>query len=84
MELCHLQQHDGREIIIQMKSERERQILYCITYMCNLQYDTNKLTYQVETDLQTWWLQGRNGLGVWDWQMQTITYRMDKPKGLTV
>ena len=31
------------EIIIQMKSERERQILYCITYMCNLQYDTNKL-----------------------------------------
>ena len=27
--------------------------------MWNLQYDTNKLTYQVETDSQTSWLQGR-------------------------
>ena len=33
------------------KSERERQIPHDITYMCNLQYDTNKLIY--ETDSQT-------------------------------
>ena len=43
-----------------MKSERERQILCDIPYMWNLQYDTNKLTYQVETDSQTQWLQGRS------------------------
>ena len=27
---------------------------------------------------------GRDGLGVWDQQMQTITYRMDKQQGPTV
>ena len=27
---------------------------------------------------------GRDGLGVWDEQTQTITYRMDKQKGPTV
>ena len=32
-----------------MKSERERQILYCITYMCNLQYDTNAPIGNTET-----------------------------------
>ena len=34
-------------------SERERQILYDITYMWNLKYDTNELTYKTETDSQT-------------------------------
>ena len=33
------------------KSERERQIPYDITYMWNLQYDTNELIY--ETDSKT-------------------------------
>ena len=33
------------------KSDRERQILYDITYMWNLKYDTNELVY--ETDSQT-------------------------------
>ena len=33
------------------KPDRERQILYDITYMQNLKYDTNELVY--ETDLQT-------------------------------
>ena len=34
------------------KSERERQIPYDITYMCNLKYDTNEHTYETETDSQ--------------------------------
>ena len=33
------------EIIILSKSDRERQMPYDITYMWNLKYDTNKLTY---------------------------------------
>ena len=32
------------------KSERERQIPYDITYMCNLKYDTNEPTYETETE----------------------------------
>ena len=28
----------------EVKSERERQITYCITYMWNLKYDTSELT----------------------------------------
>ena len=35
------------------KSERERQISYDITYVWNLKYDTNKLTYKTEIDTQT-------------------------------
>ena len=35
------------------KSERERQIPYDITYMCNLKYDTIELIYKTETDSQT-------------------------------
>ena len=35
------------------KSERERQIPYDITYMWNLNYDTNELLYETETDSQT-------------------------------
>ena len=35
------------------KSEGERQIPYDITYMWNLKYDTNELTYETETDSQT-------------------------------
>ena len=35
------------------KSDRERQILYDITYMWNLKYDTNELIYKTETDSQT-------------------------------
>ena len=32
------------------KSGRGRQILYDITYMCNLKYDTNELIYIMEID----------------------------------
>ena len=35
-----------------MKSERERQVIYDITYMWNLNYDTNELIYRTETDSQ--------------------------------
>ena len=35
----------------QSKSERERQILYNITYMWNLKYDTNEHIYETETDI---------------------------------
>ena len=38
------------EIIILSKSDRERQILYDITYMQNLKNDTNELIYKTETD----------------------------------
>ena len=43
------------EIIIlsEVKSERERQIPYDITYMWNLKYDTNEPIYETETDSQT-------------------------------
>ena len=35
------------------KLERERQMLYDITYMWNLKYDTKELIYKTETDYQT-------------------------------
>ena len=34
-------------------SEREKQILYAITYMWTLKYDTNELICETETDSQT-------------------------------
>ena len=39
------------EIIIlsEVKSHRERQILYDITYMWNLKYDTNELIYETDS-----------------------------------
>ena len=71
------------EIIILSKSEREGQIPYAITYMWNPKYGTNELIYETEIDshrAQTCGCQGggRDRLGVWDQQMQTIIYRMDK------
>ena len=40
------------EIIIP-NEDRERQILYDITHMRNLQYDTNALIHDTESDSQT-------------------------------
>ena len=62
------------EIIIlnEVKSDRERQISYDITYMWDLKYDTNELIYKTEADSQTqktnlWLPKGKGvGLGVWD------------------
>ena len=58
--------------------------------MWNLKYDTNELFFEPEIDLQTQrtdlWLSrggwGRDGLGDWDQEMQTIIYRMDNNKVL--
>ena len=43
------------EIIMlsELKSKRERQILYDITYMQNIKYDTNELIYRTEIASQT-------------------------------
>ena len=35
------------------QSERERQIMYGVTYMWNLKYGTNKPIYKTEADSQT-------------------------------
>ena len=40
------------QLEIIMLSKSERQIPYDITYMRNLNYDTNALIYETETDLQ--------------------------------
>ena len=75
------------------QKERERQIPYDITSMWNLKYGTNKPIYKTEIDSQTQradlWLptgggRERDGLGVWGWQIQAITFRMDKPQGPNV
>ena len=36
-----------------IKSDRERQIVYYITYMCNLKYATNELIGKAQIDSQT-------------------------------
>ena len=58
-----------------MKSDRERQTSYDITYMWNLKYDTNELIYETETDSQTqrtdlWLPRGWGGGGEgMDWEL---------------
>ena len=60
--------------------------------MWNLKYDTNKLIYKTKTDSQTqktnlWLPKGKGGgdkLGVWDQQIQTTIYKIDKQQGPTV
>ena len=46
-------QMDLEIIILSEGSQTERDILYDITYMWNLRYNTNELIYQTKTDLQT-------------------------------
>ena len=48
--ICHLQPMNELDILILSKSERERQIIYDITYMWNLNYGTNECIYKTETD----------------------------------
>ena len=49
------------------KSDREGQVLYCVTYMWNLKNETNELIYRIEIDSQMWranlWLPG--GIAGW-------------------
>ena len=56
------------------KSERERQILYDITYMWNIKYDTDELIYETETDL--WLPRGRRGGGRKDWEFGISRYKL--------
>ena len=53
-------------ILNEVKSERERQIPYNITYMLNLKYDMNEHIYETETESQTqrtdWWFPRERGL----------------------
>ena len=55
--------------------------------MWNLKKDTNELVCKIGTDLQTWktnlWLPkgeagGRDKLGIWDWQIYTTIYKINK------
>ena len=51
--------------------------------MWNLKYDTNELTYETGrlTDIENIYgcqQGGRDGVGVWGWQMRTCIYRIDK------
>ena len=54
-------------------------------YMWNLKYDTNPLIYKTETDSQktNLWLpkgkrEGWDKLGVWDSEIHTTVYKIDK------
>ena len=63
-----------------MKSERERQIPYNITYRWNIKYGTRELIYETETDSQTqrkdfWLSRGRDGRGM-DWEFGTSRYKL--------
>ena len=40
-------------ILNEVKSDRERQVTDDTMYMWDLKYDTNGLTYKIETDSQT-------------------------------
>ena len=75
--------------IKQSKSERERQVPCDVTYMQNLKCDTNEFMKQKQTHRhreQTCGCQGgREGsIGIWDQQIQTTNYKIDKQQGLTV
>ena len=54
MKSCHLQQHRWpRDYQTKWsKTDRERQISYDITYMWNLNYDTNEFIYKTEVASQ--------------------------------
>ena len=70
-----------------VRSVRERQMRYDITFMWNLKYGTNDLfmkqrqahrhrTQTCGCQVGGGW--GRNGVGGWGWQMEALAYRADK------
>ena len=78
------------EIIILSKVRQKEKDKYHMIYMWNLKYDTNEHIYQAKTDTD---IENRlvvasgregGGWGVWEKQMQTIIYRVDKQQGPTV
>ena len=80
----------GLEIILLSEvSQKGKDQYHMISLIC----DTNELIYEIETESQTQRIDlqfprgkgwGRDGLGVWNQQIQTIIYRMDKQQGPTV
>ena len=76
------------------KSDRERQISYDIVYMQNLKnmIQMNLFTKQKQTNRFREWtygyqggrVEGRNRLGVWDWQVHTAIFKIDNQQGPTV
>ena len=75
------------EILILSEVNQKEKGKYHITYMWNLNQNTNEHIYNTETDSQAqradlWLPRGRrkewDGLRVWGLLMQTIPFRMDK------
>ena len=82
------------EIIMLSKvSQKKKDKYHMIPLICGIQNmaQANLSTKQKRTHRhgeQTWGCQrervwGKDGLGVWDQQMQTITYKLDKQQGPT-
>ena len=65
-------------IILSEVSQREKDKYYMISLI--------KQTHRQRTDCdsQMGGRMGRDEVTVWDWQIQTVIYRMDKQQGLTV
>ena len=70
---------------------RERQIPYDMTYTCNLKYDTDEPMRQKLTHIENRFViakggeeWGREKLGAWGEEIQTITYRVDGQQHPTV
>ena len=80
---------------LKLNEVRKREISNDITYMWNQKYDTNDPTYKTETDHRNgeqtcgyqwgeWEEKKWDGQGVACWQIQTITFIMDKQWDVTV
>ena len=73
-----------------MKSDRERQISYDISYMWNIKNNTNELIYKTETDSQTyktnlWSQRGKAGGINKEYGINRYTiYKIVKQQGFTV
>ena len=70
--------HLEMTLLSEVKSERERQMPHDINYMWNINMTQMNLTMKQthrhrEQTRSCQELRGRDGLGVWDYQMQTIT-----------
>ena len=74
------------EIIIQSEvSQKEKnKLLYVITYMWNLRYDTNELIYKAETDSQAQktdlWLPKGKGVREINWEYGINRYTLPYTK----
>ena len=80
-------------ILSEISQNEKRQIPYDITYLQNLKYDTNELTYATDSQPQrtNLWLPKRREVGKgWIGSLgladanNNIIYRMDKQQGPTV